>query len=278
MSDFRGRRLWACGPGVGRCTRYSIGSVVVVRRWRDGSGNETRGFVDAPTIRIIVMVRRNSAPVPSLAQAATPQSARCLVCRSAALSFCSFFVFFPPLQSRTFGVGCVRGGAFGEPAHRGKIRSHTTGCGVCVRVIPALAGEPSGSGGRLAPDEVYPRAGGGTPPGRHSGRLPPGLSPRRRGNPAVGATACVGIGSIPAQAGEPEAAARAVRVTGVYPRAGGGTSSVARLRRPSEGLSPRRRGNPTRRDHRRGHPGSIPAQAGEPLVANSLNCLQCQRT
>ena len=160
MSDFRGRRLWACGPGVGRCTRYSIGSVVVVRRWRDGSGNETRGFVDAPTIRIIVMVRRNSAPVPSLSQAATPRPARCLVCRSAALSFCSFFVFFPPLQSRTFGVGCVRGGACGEPAHRGKIRSHTTGCGVCVRVIPALAGAPDSDCGAFGGSVVHSRVGG----------------------------------------------------------------------------------------------------------------------
>ena len=50
------------------------------------------------------------------------------------------------------------------------------------RSIPARAGEPCLSRGRSAPRRVYPRACGGTSPGRPLPQSPAGLSPRVRGN------------------------------------------------------------------------------------------------
>ena len=105
-----------------------------------------------------------------------------------------------------------------------------------------------------------------------------GLSPRRRGNQALCERIESDPGSIPAQAGEPIHAYRSDGAIRVYPRAGGGTVSLLGSIGVLMGLSPRRRGNlegAVLQDRRL---GSIPAQAGEPLVANSLNCLQCQRT
>ena len=74
-------------------------------------------------------------------------------------------------------------------------------------------------------------------------------------------------GSIPAQAGEPRSDRRAAAPRGVYPRAGGGTIVTGPVFAANEGLSPRRRGNPARRNRDGHHRGSIPAQAGEPVPA-----------
>ena len=51
-----------------------------------------------------------------------------------------------------------------------------------LRSIPALAGEPRRGVGEDAQSQVYPRACGGTPPRRHTGKCALGLSPRLRGN------------------------------------------------------------------------------------------------
>ena len=53
----------------------------------------------------------------------------------------------------------------------------------------------------------------------------------------------------------------------VYPRVCGGTSSWGIENSAAEGLSPRMRGNPTRRRRISINHGSIPAYAGEPLVS-----------
>ena len=53
-------------------------------------------------------------------------------------------------------------------------------------------------------------------------------------------------------------------MVGVYPRACGGTICTPSLHRPSKGLSPRVRGNPTNRGSLSSTAGSIPARAGEP--------------
>ena len=130
--------------------------------------------------------------------------------------------------------------------------------------IPAQAGEPSVNMPRCLPIRVYPRAGGGTK-GRDKRLDPlPGLSPRRRGNHSNRKTSRGRVRSIPAQAGEPRRPVMVWGQPGVYPRAGGGTVLCGFLRDPRAGLSPRRRGNPTRDAGRRAVHGSIPAQAGEP--------------
>ena len=144
--------------------------------------------------------------------------------------------------------------------------------------IPAQAGEPPPAR-RLRPcTRVYPRAGGGTARAHLRRYRSQGLSPRRRGNPRNARPAASLEGSIPAQAGEPASPRASTPRRTVYPRAGGGTVAVAVGAALAAGLSPRRRGNRDQPNTRHDRCGSIPAQAGEPLVANSLNCLQCQRT
>ena len=77
-----------------------------------------------------------------------------------------------------------------------------------------------------------------------------GLSPRTRGNPSrrrPQRTLCP-----------------------VYPRERGGTLGRLPVRARPQGLSPRTRGNRHRRHQLYQRPGSIPANAGEPLGFNAL--------
>ena len=91
-----------------------------------------------------------------------------------------------------------------------------------------------------------------------------GLSPRARGNQRLAVSRHHAVGSIPACAGEPAiTAAEAVKVT-VYPRVRGGTRTSISTAQFPHGLSPRARGNPSRRECLPGRLGSIPACAGEP--------------
>ena len=90
-------------------------------------------------------------------------------------------------------------------------------------------------------------------------------SPRVRGN-HVGAAGVVRVDrSIPARTGEPQAYAHNPDAYRVYPRAYGGTGKSKAAKFCSQGLSPRVRGNPSRRGRRRARSGSIPARTGEPL-------------
>ena len=130
--------------------------------------------------------------------------------------------------------------------------------------IPAHAGEPRNR--VLSRDQilVYPRACGGTlvvVDCRLCGR---GLSPRMRGNLLVGVLVTAGGGSIPAHAGEPDLVNAAVNLELVYPRACGGTGQTRNGEHLDQGLSPRMRGNRTRRPCPGWRHGSIPAHAGEP--------------
>ena len=144
--------------------------------------------------------------------------------------------------------------------------------------IPAQAGEPRSTSLQGPSRKVYPRAGGGTEVMKVTETGVAGLSPRRRGNHGARRDHHRLLGSIPAQAGEPNVLFLAGDRDWVYPRAGGGTPSANPICWMTKGLSPRRRGNPFQALERQRELGSIPAQAGESLVANSLNCLQCQRT
>ena len=130
--------------------------------------------------------------------------------------------------------------------------------------IPACAGEPWSGVRWSVGAAVYPRVCGGT---RGQGQVEgndAGLSPRVRGNPAVGDVGVEVGGSIPACAGEPRQRRRQHPTHMVYPRVCGGTKGCGRRFRLCCGLSPRVRGN-------RGDTGdgllksrSIPACAGEP--------------
>ena len=93
-----------------------------------------------------------------------------------------------------------------------------------------------------------------------------GLSPRLRGNPFSSALTQDYWRSIPAPAGEPKARPQPQSVHAVYPRACGGTVGVPEMRPALPGLSPRLRGNRTRRTCHSSPIRSIPAPAGEPVV------------
>ena len=91
-----------------------------------------------------------------------------------------------------------------------------------------------------------------------------GLSPRVRGNPQCPHSAILSLRSIPACAGEPPSRADAAPPQSVYPRVCGGTVVNSRYSRDVGGLSPRVRGNRSRRALASPLRGSIPACAGEP--------------
>ena len=98
-----------------------------------------------------------------------------------------------------------------------------------------------------------------------------GLSPRWRGNlPGEGASRFI-TRSIPALAGQPTCQAANGGRLKVYPRAGGATAACPTHQRPSLGLSPRWRGNLQPHHIHREIPGSIPALAGQPQLAQRTN-------
>ena len=160
---------------------------------------------------------------------------------------------FSPAPGYGRGSAAPRGGGGGGSAHcRG------------AESIPACAGEPRACGMGDEPDEVYPRVCGGTMPARPATTIPPGLSPRVRGNPRPERPSLQALGSIPACAGEPPPAGWPRAGTGVYPRVCGGTSPGEPRRAGRAGLSPRVRGNRDRARAVERVRGSIPACAGEP--------------
>ena len=112
--------------------------------------------------------------------------------------------------------------------------------------------------------EVYPRVCGGTHFSISVVRVVGGLSPRVRGNLIEVEAVRYARGSIPACAGEPSLRTVIAPASRVYPRVCGGTFIGRQRSRMSKGLSPRVRGNRTRRWAIIGIAGSIPACAGEP--------------
>ena len=152
------------------------------------------------------------------------------------------------------------------------------------RSIPACAGEPTIGWLRVIPTKVYPRVCGGTTPGRlcrHRQTVYPrvcggtwlqvtgadvseGLSPRVRGNRGRLASRLWPGGSIPACAGEPPVDAENHPGETVYPRVCGGTIASIGDAGLTDGLSPRVRGNRTKRNYLQAVKRSIPACAGEP--------------
>ena len=101
-----------------------------------------------------------------------------------------------------------------------------------------------------------------------------GLSPRVRGNLLPPMYAVITPGSIPACAGEPEKRFMFEMTIRVYPRVCGGTYTVKPRVRAGRGLSPRVRGNPSRRAAGRPSSRSIPACAGEPSLRPRRVCVE----
>ena len=135
---------------------------------------------------------------------------------------------------------------------------------ICVRSIPACAGEPTRTTSARPASQVYPRVCGGTGLSGGVAQVGHGLSPRVRGNPAVVPALRICVRSIPACAGEPTRTTSARPASQVYPRVCGGTSSRSGKSSSPFGLSPRVRGNPHGDVAQLAAPGSIPACAGEP--------------
>ena len=132
------------------------------------------------------------------------------------------------------------------------------------RSIPACAGEPAGVSPHMPPSTVYPRVCGGTVPVRFGTSFYRGLSPRVRGNRFRRLGTSSGSRSIPACAGEPANHPTKRNTPKVYPRVCGGTAGKLIINRNASGLSPRVRGNRTRRTPRKTGSRSIPACEGEP--------------
>ena len=130
--------------------------------------------------------------------------------------------------------------------------------------IPACTGEPSKVRSRTIQNWVYPRVYGGTSEPISKITIPPGLSPRVRGNPFLTKKASEIMGSIPACTGEPAYDSALEWVLRVYPRVYGGTRMMSWRLLPSLGLSPRVRGNRRNPSVPYGGTGSIPACTGEP--------------
>ena len=105
---------------------------------------------------------------------------------------------------------------------------------------------------------------GGTAARFPSARLPPGLSPRVRGNRCRLSRPTYPRRSIPACAGEPRRPGIIAFTEKVYPRVCGGTTPRPTTVYSDSGLSPRVRGNPARGSPDNAAARSIPACAGEP--------------
>ena len=140
---------------------------------------------------------------------------------------------------------------------------------VNLRSIPACAGEPGLLYVKDNWDRVYPRVCGGTMTTTARRTHIHHLSPRVRGNHRQRDDHWDERRSIPACAGEPTNAKTSLSSDGVYPRVCGGTRAGQRRHRRRSGLSPRVRGNRSRRMHRLRSYRSIPACAGEPPGSRS---------
>ena len=142
------------------------------------------------------------------------------------------------------GIGRSEDGSGLSPRERGNQPFLAPALGD-VRSIPARAGEP--------------------PYAVHRPRHGEGLSPRERGNLPYRCRLLPRILVYPrASGGNPRGRPLLHGVAAVYPRASGGTMARHGSLVPSEGLSPRERGNQVANVTPRVYLRSIPARAGEP--------------
>ena len=117
------------------------------------------------------------------------------------------------------------------------------------------------------PSPVYPRPRGGTAAPPRQSAVRSGLSPPTRGNLGRRRDIRARERSIPAHAGEPPMNGETAFAVGVYPRPRGGTASAKAALEKAIGLSPPTRGNRGDAAGELVRLGSIPAHAGEPVLA-----------
>ena len=142
--------------------------------------------------------------------------------------------------------------------------------GLKRRSIPACAGETPQAWPPIPVWGVYPRVCGGNHHRRSHAAGPRGLSPRVRGKPVTNHVGSLSRRSIPACAGETRSPPpRPCRHT-VYPRVCGGNDFPCWLESIWAGLSPRVRGKLKVGLVYQGRGWSIPACAGETLLASVL--------
>ena len=132
--------------------------------------------------------------------------------------------------------------------------------------IPADAGLPSPSRRPAGKPEVYPRGCGATVKRAFPRRRAKGLSPRMRGYQLHTGSSHTLRGSIPADAGLPQIERTRPRGTQVYPRGCGATNRQLEDLLDVEGLSPRMRGYRYGQERDDRGVGSIPADAGLPVM------------
>ena len=134
---------------------------------------------------------------------------------------------------------------------------------MCVRSIPAGAGETVCRYAECGAKEVDPRGCGGDSHRTYPASRAVGRSPRVRGRLVARITEDGGYGSIPAGAGETGRAARHEEHPWVDPRGCGGDETWANDSRLKWGRSPRVRGRRGAGHVHRNAGRSIPAGAGE---------------
>ena len=184
---------------------------------------------------------------------------RCSCVRAVYPRVCGGTKYHPATTARRTGL---------SPRVRGNPSRHLHGSGRHGS-IPACAGEPARVVCRTGMMRVYPRVCGGTCTSPVYRKPAQGLSPRVRGNQAVGVNDTLTHRSIPACAGEPTWPTPQASSIQVYPRVCGGTCRRTSTWCPPPGLSPRVRGNRIPIPPPIYWPRSIPACAGEP------KCTQC---
>ena len=158
--------------------------------------------------------------------------------------------------------GGARSGAAGSsPRGRGTpCASRSRTCH--MRFIPARAGNASSACPNQTAEPVHPRAGGERFASSYSRTRVIGSSPRGRGTPPSMRHPAITQRFIPARAGNATASSGRCRRRTVHPRAGGERFAAAPRLHGGGGSSPRGRGTPQRRSHRRRPRRFIPARAG----------------
>ena len=166
-----------------------------------------------------------------------------------------------------------------RPGYQGlspRVRGNLGAVGTQLRhagPIPACAGQPAKAATRLQLYRAYPRVCGATCVAAACTWLQRGLSPRVRGNLRQGNGWWHIQGPIPACAGQPQPSARHKKSPRAYPRVCGATSSFGMSSLHPKGLSPRVRGNRSRRLVAAPGRGPIPACAGQPRIISFRSCL-----
>ena len=134
------------------------------------------------------------------------------------------------------------------------------------RSIPADAGPPPKTSRFKSLSRVYPRGCGATGRADRRREARRGLSPRMRGHQGFSGVGLSDLGSIPADAGPPFSRASSSEAALVYPRGCGATVPSRFNAYNRNGLSPRMRGHQSKESERQTSVGSIPADAGPPVL------------